>query len=155
MTGYSGKPLAQKLGIKPGMTMVALNEPPTYRRLLGKEASAVNFSDRVTAGCDFVHVFARRRNELQQQLKRLRGKLADTGTIWVSWPKKSAGVPTDITEDAIRAVALPLGLVDTKVCAVDETWSGLKLMIRREERKSQHALTSILSLRERRKRSAR
>jgi hypothetical protein len=136
MAGYSGKPLAQKLGIKPGMTMVTLNEPPTYRRSLGKEADAVNFSGRVTADCDFVHIFARRRSELQAQLKRLRGKLADAGTIWVSWPKKSARVPTDITEDEIRAVALPLGFVDIKVCAVDETWSGLKLMIRREERKS-------------------
>ena len=77
-----------------------------------------------------------RRSELQRQLKLLRGKLSDTGTIWVSWPKKSAGVSTDVTEDAIREAALPLGLVDTKVCAVNETWSGLKLMIRRENRKS-------------------
>jgi len=73
---------------------------------------------------------------LQTQLHRLRGKIADSGTIWVSWPKKSARVPTDVTEDAIRESALPLGFVDVKVCAVDETWSGLKLMIRREQRKS-------------------
>ena len=76
-----------------------------------------------------------RRSELEKQFSRLRKKIPDTGTIWVSWPKKSAGVPTDVTEDVIRAVALPLGFVDVKVCAIDETWSGLKLMVRRSGRK--------------------
>lgn len=133
MAGYSGKSLAQKLGIKLAMSVVTINEPPNYRKLVGGK---VNFSKRPTDGCDFVHVFATRRSELQTQLHRLRGKIADSGTIWVSWPKKSARVPTDVTEDAIRESALPLGFVDVKVCAVDETWSGLKLMIRREQRKS-------------------
>lgn len=136
MAGYSGRPLAQKLGIKPGMTAITINEPPNYPALLGQAASGVNFSDRVGNGCDFVHLFTTRRSELQRQLKRLRSKIADTGMVWVSWPKKSAGVRTDVTEDVIRAVALPLGFVDVKVCAIDETWSGLKLMIRREQRKS-------------------
>jgi hypothetical protein len=83
----------------------------------------------------FVHVFIKKRRELEERLSALRGKIADTGTVWVSWPKRSSGVPTDVTEDVVRAVALPLGFVDLKVCAIDETWSGLKLMVRRSNRK--------------------
>jgi len=135
MAGYSGTPLPQKLGIKPGTTIVVINEPPKYRKLLGK-LDQVTFSNRIRANSGFVHVFATRRSELESKLSILRGKISDNGTIWVSWPKKSANVPTDVTEDVIREVALPLGLVDIKVCAVDETWSGLKLMIRRQNRKS-------------------
>ncbi len=135
MAGYSGTPLAQKLGIKPESSVIVVNEPSNYRKLLGKGAKDVNFSGRTRDGSDFVHFFTTRRSELQKQLKKLRGKIADTGIVWVSWPKKSAGVPTDVTEDVIRSVALPLGFVDVKVCAVDETWSGLKLMIRRENRR--------------------
>ena len=135
MAGYSGTPLGQKLGIKPDATVVTINAPANYRQLLGKFANDARFTNRVIANSDFVHLFTKRRSELEKQLKRLRSKLADAGTLWVSWPKKSAGVPTDITEDVIRAVALPLGLVDIKVCAVDETWSGLKLVIRRSNRR--------------------
>jgi hypothetical protein len=134
MAGYSGTPLAQKLGIKAGATVVVINPPDNYRSLLGKSADEVKFGSGVTANSKFVHFFTKRRTELEKQLKHLRSKLADAGTLWVSWPKKSAGVGTDITEDVIRAVALPLGFVDVKVCAVDEIWSGLKLMIRRTER---------------------
>ena len=136
MAGYSGTPLAQKLGIKPGTNVVVINGPENYRKRLGKLPDGARLSDRVTTESDFVHFFTKRRGELQRQLPRLRAKLSDTGTLWVSWPKKSAGVRTDVTEDMIRDVALPLGLVDTKVCAVDEIWSGLKLMIRRENRRS-------------------
>jgi hypothetical protein len=136
MAGYSGTPLAQKLGIKPGATVVVINAPTNYQKLLGKSASDARFTIRVGADANFIHFFTKHRAELEKQLDRLRTKLADSGTLWVSWPKKSSGVTTDITEDVIRAVALPLGFVDTKVCAVDETWSGLKLMIRRENRKS-------------------
>jgi hypothetical protein len=89
---------------------------------------------------EFIHCFVIQRSDLEKQLPRLRRKVRDDGTLWVSWPKKSAGVPTDVTEDVIRAVALPLGLVDTKVCAIDETWSGLKLMIRRENRGAKNYL---------------
>jgi hypothetical protein len=103
--------------------------------LLGKIAESVTFSDRLKPDSSFVHIFIKKRSELEKELVILREKIADTGTIWVSWPKKSAGVPTDVTEDVVRAVALPLGFVDVKVCAIDETWSGLKLMIRRENRK--------------------
>jgi Protein of unknown function (DUF3052) len=135
MAGYSGTPLAQKLGIKPGATVILIGPPTNYRNLLGTLPNSVEFSSRAEHGSNFVHFFTRRRSELEKKLSILRRKISDTGTIWVSWPKKSAGVPTDITEDTIREVALPLGLVDVKVCAVDETWSGLKLMIRRENRK--------------------
>ena len=136
MAGYSGTPLAQKLGIKPGATVVVINAPPDYQKLLGQVASEVRFVTRTGANANFIHFFTKRRVELKKQLARLRPILADAGTLWVSWPKKSSGVTTDITEDVIRAVALPLGFVDTKVCAVDEIWSGLKLMVRRENRKS-------------------
>jgi hypothetical protein len=136
MAGYSGTPLPQKLGIKPGATVVVINAPSDYQKLLGKSASEVRFTIRAGAGANFIHFFTKRRAELEKQLARLRQKLADSGTLWVSWPKKSAGVVTDVTEDVIRDVALPLGFVDIKVCAVDETWSGLKLMIRRANRKS-------------------
>jgi len=135
MAGYSRTPLPQKLGIKPGTTVVVINEPPQYRKLLGK-LDRVTFSNRIAADSGFGHFFSTNRNELEKKLPILREKIADNGTIWVSWPKKSANVPTDITEDVVREIALPLGLVDIKVCAVDETWSGLKLMVRREKRKS-------------------
>lgn len=136
MAGYSGTPLSQKLGIKPGTTVLVINRPENYGELLGQLPNDVRLTDRSGGELDFVHFFTTRRSELQKQLKPLRAKLSGTGTIWVSWPKTLAGVFTDVTEDAIREAALPLGLVDTKVCAVDETWSGLKLMIRRENRKS-------------------
>jgi hypothetical protein len=135
MAGYSGTPLPQKLGIKPGLTVITLNAPKNYRRLLGSIPEGVIFSDRLKPDSNFVHVFTKKRSELTKRLSILREKIADTGTIWVSWPKKSSGVPTDVTEDVVRAVALPLGLVDVKVCAIDETWSGLKLMVRKENRK--------------------
>jgi hypothetical protein len=136
MAGYSGTPLPQKLGIKSRTNAVVVNGPENYRKLLGKLPDGVRLTNHLTANADFVHFFTTRRDELPEQLKLLRAKLSDTGTLWVSWPKKSSGVPTDVTEDVIRDVALPLGLVDTKVCAVDAIWSGLKLMIRRENRRS-------------------
>jgi hypothetical protein len=135
MAGYSGTPLPQKLGIKEGMIVVAINPPENYRKLLGEIPSGVNFATRPVGNTKFVHLFATRRSELAQELSILRRKIAEDAAVWVSWPKKSSGVATDVTEDVIRAVALPLGFVDIKVCAVDEIWSGLKLMIRRENRK--------------------
>jgi hypothetical protein len=135
MAGYSGTPLPQKLGITPGMTIVTINAPAHYRRLLGTIPEGVTFSDRLKSRSRFIQVFIKKRSELEKRLSILREKILDTGTVWVSWPKKSSGVPTDVTEDVVRAVALPLGFVDVKVCAVDETWSGLKLMVRKENRK--------------------
>jgi hypothetical protein len=136
MAGYSKTPLAQKLGIKAGTKVVTLGAPPSYRKLLAPLPEGVSFSEREIAGTDFVHLFVKDRQTLEKELKRLRKLLADAGVLWVSWAKKSSGVVTDITEDVIRDVCLPLGFVDVKVCAVDETWSGLKLMIRRENRKA-------------------
>ena len=136
MAGYSGTPLPQKLGIKPGLMVVTINAPANYRRLLGQIPDSVTFSERLKSGSRFVHLFTSRRSEMQKKMSILRDKISDNGAIWVSWPKKSSGISTDVTEDVIREIALPLGFVDIKVCAVDETWSGLKLMIRRENRKS-------------------
>ena len=135
MAGYSKTPLAQKLGIKAGMKVVALDAPAGYRKWLAPVPEGVSFNDKASAGSDFVHLFVTKRRMLETEMKRLRKLLADAGVLWVSWPKKSSGVATDITEDVIRDVCLPLGFVDVKVCAVTETWSGLKLMIRRENRR--------------------
>ena len=135
MAGYSGTPLAQKLGIKPDGTIAVINAPGNYRKLLGRVGGTVEFSDTATNDAAFIHLFVTTRAELEKRLRQFRQKLADSGVLWISWPKKSAGVQTDVTEDVIRAVALPLHFVDVKVCAVDETWSGLKLVIRREHRK--------------------
>jgi hypothetical protein len=135
MAGYSGTPLPQKLGIKPGLIVVTINPPTNYRRLLDSIPEGVTFSDRLKPDSSFVHVFVKKCSDLARRLPILRERIADTGTVWISWPKKSARVPTDVTEDVVRELALPLGFVDVKVCAIDETWSGLKLMIRRENRR--------------------
>ena len=134
MAGYSGTPLVKKLGIRPNEKVIALNAPDHYEELLDRLPDGALIADRVTANPAFVHLFVTERAELARTLSTLRTKLDDAGMVWVSWPKKSAKVPTDVTEDTIREVALPLGFVDVKVCAVDEKWSGLKLMIRRENR---------------------
>jgi hypothetical protein len=135
MAGYSGTPLTQKLGIKAGQKVVAIGAPAGYSKLLAPLPEAVSFSRDATAGAGFVHLFISERKALEKETKRLRKLIAETGVVWVSWPKKASKVETDVTEDVIRDVALPLGFVDVKVCAVDETWSGLKLMIRRENRR--------------------
>ncbi len=136
MAGYSGRPLAQKLGIKPGQKVATIGAPSGYRKLLAPLPKGVSFTTEVAAEAPFIHLFVKERTALARELKRMRRVLADAGVLWVSWPKKSSGVATDITEDVIRELCLPLGLVDVKVCAVDETWSGLKLMIRQENRAS-------------------
>ena len=133
MAGYSGTPLVKKLGIGEGTTVVAINPPADYEKLLGKlpDGARIVKSEREPS---FVHLFVRSAGEMIAALTRLRKQIRSDGVIWVSWPKKSSKVPTDVTEDVIREIALPMGLVDIKVCAVDETWSGLKLMIRKSER---------------------
>jgi len=116
------------------MQVAALGAPSNYRALLAPVPKGVTFVATPRARAAFIHLFSKSRSELAEQLVMYRRTMALDGALWVSWPKKASKVPTDITEDVIRAVALPLGLVDVKVCAVDETWSGLKLMIRREAR---------------------
>ena len=135
MAGYSGTPLPKKLGITENMTVVSRGAPPSYLKLLGKLPAGASLSTKLRPVNSFIHLFVRQRYLLSRELEYCLPRLANDGTIWVSWPKKSSGVETDVTEDTIRVIALPLGLVDTKVCAVDETWSGLKLVIRRENRK--------------------
>jgi hypothetical protein len=131
MAGYSGTPLAKKLGIKAGCRMLLAGEPDNYRKLVEPLPDGVTFDSRLSNSTDLVHFFSTKKAELAKALKSYRAKLAPDGVVWVSWPKKSAKVPTDITEDTVRELALPLGFVDIKVCAVDEIWSGLKLVIRK------------------------
>jgi hypothetical protein len=128
--GYSGTPLPKKLGIKDDASAAILNAPPGYAKSLGLKAVT-----ELTADLDFIQFFTKSRAELEKQLPRLRKSIKPDGMIWISWPKKSAKVATDITEDIIRDTALALKLVDVKVCAVDETWSGLKLVIPVKDRK--------------------
>ena len=134
MPGYSGTPLVRKLGIQPNEQIVAIGAPQKYEQLLDGVPEGVTISSRLATGARFVHLFVTKRADLEKRLTPLRSKLDDAGVLWVSWPKKASRVTTDVTEDTIREVALPLGYVDVKVCAVDETWSGLKLMMRRENR---------------------
>jgi hypothetical protein len=132
--GYSGTPLAKKLGFKPGLTVVAIAAPANYRSLLAPLPEGVKFASRVGKTTDIVHFFTTSKAELATKLEAWLKLLPATAAIWISWPKKASKVPTDITEDTVRAVALPMELVDIKVCAVDETWSGLKLVLRKERR---------------------
>jgi hypothetical protein len=132
--GYSGTPLAAKLGMKPGMRIRAVNAPPGYLKLLAPLPDGARILTRSSPRPDIVHHFAGRKAELAAALSTYRRKLDVATPVWVSWPKKAAKLPTDITEDAIREVALPLGYVDVKVCAVSEIWSGLKLVVRKELR---------------------
>jgi len=134
--GYSGTPLSRKLGLAPPMTLVSIDAPREYRAWLGKLPSGVNIVSGPARPLRAAHVFATRRVVLAKHLAGLRKSLEESGFVWVSWPKKAAKVDTDITEDTIREIALPLGFVDVKVCAVSEVWSGLKLVIRRSERAS-------------------
>ncbi len=132
MAGYSGTPLWKKLGYKTGTVVCVERGPDGYMDSLKlpREIS-VKWVKRAAAHIDMAHLFVSSKSELSTGLKYFRKAIAPDGVIWVSWPKKSSGIATDITEDTIREIALPMGLVDIKVCAVDEVWSGLKLMIRK------------------------
>ena len=133
--GYSGTPLAQKLGLKDGMRLWWDAVPESVRNEIASEELQLNLLDAREAPIDAAHVFVTERGALEAKLHELLPLLDPAGRIWVSWPKKAAKVPTDITEDVIREICLPMGLVDVKVCAVDATWSGLKLVIRKELRR--------------------
>jgi hypothetical protein len=132
--GYSGTPLAKKLGLKPADLVCLLDAPAGFRKLLDPVPEGVRFVTKFDQGARIVHMFVTKKSALARILATCRKSLVPDATIWVSWPKKAAKVPTDITEDVVREMALPLGLVDIKVCAVDETWSGLKLVLRKELR---------------------
>jgi hypothetical protein len=132
--GYSGTPLVTKLGIKAGFQIHVVNAPDDYRELIEPLPEAVRVTSRLSGNADLVHIFTSRRTELADALTSYRSTLKPTAVVWVSWPKKSSKIPTDVTEDTVRELALPLGFVDIKVCAVTEVWSGLKLVVRKELR---------------------
>ena len=135
MAGYSRTPLTKKLGIKPGCRLYVKDPPKGYKKLISPLPVGVRFVPHLATGMDLIHLFISSRARLASALPALMKKMKADGALWVSWPKKASSVATDVTEDLIRQVALPLGLVDVKVCAVDETWSGLKLVIRKENRR--------------------
>jgi hypothetical protein len=132
--GYSGTPLAKKLSLKDGMRAWFDEMPESVRKEVAVEGLQLHILDAPEIPIDAAHIFVTERGELEAKLHQLLPLLDRGGLIWVSWPKKASKVPTDITEDVIRDVALPMGLVDVKVCAVDSIWSGLKLVIRKENR---------------------
>jgi hypothetical protein len=133
VAGYSGKPLVAKLGIKSGSTIAILGAPRGYARTLGK-LPQVRRRANAAGPLDFVQFFTKERQELEDRFGALARALAPAGMLWISWPKKASGVPTDLTEDVIRAIGLAHGLVDVKVAAVDEVWSGLKFVRRVKDR---------------------
>lgn len=132
--GYSGTPLAKKLSLRDGQRVWFEAMPEDIFDEIAEYALELTFVADPAEGIDAAHIFVTERAALDARLKLLRNRIAVDGQVWVSWPKQAAKVPTDITEDTVREIALPLGFVDTKVCAVDETWSGLKLVIRKELR---------------------
>ena len=132
--GYSGTPLARKLSLKNGVRFWRDGMPSSVMQEIEAEGLQLQLLDSPVQSVDAAHIFVTERADLAAKLERLMPLLSQSGFIWVSWPKKASKVPTDITEDTIRAVCLPMGLVDVKVCAVDETWSGLKLMKRKSAR---------------------
>jgi len=132
--GYSGKPLVAKLGIKAGAAIAILNAPHGYARVLGKLPPQVRRKSRVTAPLDFIQFFTTGERDLEREFARLERALTPAGMLWVSWPKKSSGVTTDLTENVIRDIGLAHGLVDVKVAAVDDVWSGLKFVRRLKDR---------------------
>ena len=129
MAGYSGTPLAKKLGLKAGLTVLTIDAPANYLALIAP-TEALTFAARPGRTVDLVHGFFTTASALSKALKAVRERCGSGVTMWVSWPKKRSGLATEVGEDLIRALALPLGFVDVKVCAVDEVWSGLKLVVR-------------------------
>jgi len=134
MAGYSSTPLAAKLGIKPGAEVVVVGAPDGYLDLVRPLPEGVTLADRVSVTTDLVHFFTSDKAALAEALASFRRQLKPSAAVWVSWPKKASKVPTDVSEDVVRAVALPLEFVDVKVCAVSDVWSGLKLVVRKELR---------------------
>jgi len=134
MAGYSRRRLVDKLGIKPGTRIAILNAPPAYRIMLGTLPPGVRVVSSIRGTFPFIQFFTRSRAQLEAKLGMLLGALESSGALWISWPKKASGVATDMTEDVVRETALPLGLVDIKVAAVDDVWSGLKLVRRLRNR---------------------
>jgi hypothetical protein len=136
MAGYSGTPLPSKLGIKRESRLALVGAPEGFDETLGELPERVELRSRIRGPLDVIVFFTKSEGELRRRFDTLAMALDPAGALWVAWPKKSSGVDTDLTENAVRDVALPKGLVDNKVCAIDETWSGLRLVIRKENRPS-------------------
>ena len=134
-SGYSGTPLEKKLGLKEGLRLGLLQVPTYYRALFSSWPASMEVKPDGEE-VDFIHAFYSQYDDVNRELPHLKERITPSGTIWISWPKKASGRPTDLTEDRIRDLALQCGLVDVKVCAVDETWSALKLVIRVKDRKA-------------------
>jgi hypothetical protein len=134
VAGYSGTPLPKKLGIKEGHDVAFASAPGDFRETLGTLPEGVRVKSRATGPLDVIVLFVTRRAELERRFERLRAAMDPAAGFWVAWPKRASGVETDMTEDVAREVALANGLVDNKVCAIDDTWSGLRLVIRLEDR---------------------
>jgi hypothetical protein len=136
VAGYSETPLPKKLGIREGYKIALINAPQTFAKVLGALPRAALIQSGLAGKVPFdvIVAFVTRREELQPQIASARRRMTPAAGLWVAWPKKASGVVTDVTENVIREVALPTGLVDNKVCAIDETWSGLRLVVRRELR---------------------
>ena len=132
--GYSKTPLVKKLGIKPGFTVLLVNEPANLRSLLGELPEDVSFVDQSSSPVDYIHFFTKEKTELLAQIGTLKSAIKKDGLLWISWPKKASKVPTDVTEALVRETGLNAGLVDVKICAVDEIWSGLKFVYRLKDR---------------------
>jgi hypothetical protein len=135
MAGYSGTPLVQKIGIKPGHRVVLRNHPASFVKDLGKLPDGAQSSERLSGKANVVVYFTDKKTALEKDFSRLSEALAPDGMLWIGWPKKASGRPTDLTENVVREIGLERGLVDVKVCAIDETWSGLKFVIRLKDRK--------------------
>ena len=132
--GYSGTPLAKKLGIVEESSVAVVSAPDDFRELLAPIPAGVTFRSSLRGRADVVVFFTTRRAEFARRIESAGRTIFPAGGLWIAWPKRASGVATDMTEDVVRDVALPLGLVDNKVCAIDETWSGLRLVWRRELR---------------------
>ena len=132
--GYSKRSLAEKLGITPDARITAIGAPASYASLLGTLPSGVTIHSRLPSSAGFIHRFVKRRRDLAAEFPRLARALTDEGTLWVSWPKQASGIETDLNENVVREIGLAQGLVDVKVCAVDEVWSGLKFVRRVKNR---------------------
>jgi len=135
VAGYSGKPLVEKLGIKAGASVAIVNAPKGYDRILGGLPSGVTRKGNAGGPLDFIQFFTREKRALERRFAALARALAPAGMLWISWPKKASGVATDLTEDVIRVIGLAHGLVDVKVAAVDDVWSGLKFVRRIKDRR--------------------
>lgn len=132
--GYSGTPLVKKLGYKPGMRVRLINEPPHYFTLLGPLPDDIKYIKTARSECDFIHLFAKNNASLDRALPAAVKQLASDGMLWISWPKKTSSITTDLVEGIIRETGLAAGLVDVKICAVDDDWSGLKFVFRLKDR---------------------